>query len=79
MTNNLYQKYKERFENEPRETYQNFTEGEKEVTCNKNLSEEQKQKIVEKLLLNYYSRHSKLLLKDFVDLFKDPWAIRFIL
>lgn len=30
MTNNLYQKYKERFENEPREKYQNFTEGEKE-------------------------------------------------
>ena len=79
MTNNLYQKYKERFENEPREKYQNFTEGEKEIMCNKNLSEEQKQKIVEKLLLNYYSRHSKLLLKDFVDLFKDPWAIRFIL
>ena len=52
MTNNLYQKYKERFENEPREKYQNFTEGEKEVMCNKNLSEEQKQKIVEKLLLN---------------------------
>ena len=50
MTNNLYQKYKERFENEPREKYQNFTEGEKEVMCNKNLSEEQKQKIVEKLL-----------------------------
>ena len=58
MTNNYDQKQKERLQKEARETYQNLSEEEKEKRCNKNPSEEQKQKLVE-CRRNYYLTYNK--------------------
>ena len=64
MTNNYYQKQKEKLQKEVRKRYQNPSEEEKEKKCqyhcerNKNLSWEQKQKLVE-YMRNYYLAHKK--------------------
>ena len=61
------EKYKRR--KKARERYQNFTEEEKEKKRNKNLSEEQKNKLAE-YRRNYYLTHREQLLRDFVDFLK---------
>ena len=77
MTNNYYQKHKEKLQKEALERYQNLskeekdkgqkqaheiyqdlTEEEREKSRNKNLSEEQKQKLF-KYRINYYLTHNK--------------------
>ena len=58
MTKRYHQKHKERLQNKVRERYRNLTEEVKEKTCNKNLSEEKKQKLVE-YRRNYYLTHNK--------------------
>ena len=64
MTNNYYQKHKERLRKEAQERYQNLSEEEKEKKRqyhrerNKNLSEKQKQRQVE-YMRNYYLAHKK--------------------
>ena len=47
MTNNYYQKHKEKLQKEAREMYQILCEEEKNKRHNKNFSMEQKQKLVE--------------------------------
>ena len=65
----LQKEARERYQNLPeeeknkrlkkaREWYQNLTKEEKEKSCNKDLSEEQKQKLVE-CRGNYYLTHNK--------------------
>ena len=56
MTNNDYQKHKDRLRKEASKKYQNLSEEEKGKRRNKTLSEEQKQKLVE-CRRNYYLTH----------------------
>ena len=56
MKNKYYQKHKERLQKEARENRQNLSEEEKEKRCNKKLSEEKKQKLVD-YRRNYYETH----------------------
>ena len=55
---NLPEDEKDKKQKKAQERYQTFTEEEKEKMCNKNLSEEQKQKLVE-YRINYYLIHNK--------------------
>ena len=55
---NKYEKHKERLQKEAPEKYQNLTKEEKDERCNKNLSEENKQKQVQYRRI-YYLTHKK--------------------